>query len=173
MARPGLSCTPAASQQSWPPTKPWSASESRSRLSTPLLLRAVDIRAIQLRAMVLGRLCGLAAALGIAAFSTYAAQPAIQDWPVAGGAGQVRYSTLDQINTRNVQNLKKVWQWDSGDEFPGSEMQCNPIVIGGVVYATTPRVRVVALDATTGKMLWDFDAHHGEKVSGKQRNRGL
>ncbi len=74
---------------------------------------------------------------------------------------------------RNVQNLKKVWQWDSGDEFPGSEMQCNPIVIGGVMYATTPRVRVVALDATTGKLIWDFDAHRGEKMSGKQRNRGL
>ena len=111
--------------------------------------------------MVLGRLSWLAA-LGIAACSGYAAQSGNQDWPVAGGAGQVRYSTLDQINTRNVQNLKKAWQWDSGDEFPGSEMQCNPIVIDGVMYATTPSVRVVALDGATGKMIWDFDAHRGE-----------
>src|SRR5947207_2205418 len=104
MARHGLSCTLAACPLNSPRMRPWSASEFRSRLSSPLL-RAADIRAIQLRAMVLGRLSGLAAVLGIAAFSTYAAQPANQDWPVAGGAGQVRYSTLDQISTRNVQNL--------------------------------------------------------------------
>ncbi len=96
-----------------------------------------------------------------------------RDWPVAGGAGGVRYSDLTQINRGNVGKLRKVWQYDSGDQFDGSEMQCNPLVIGGVLYATTPRLRVVALDAATGKLIWEFDAHHGETVSGKQRNRGM
>jgi len=52
-------------------------------------------------------------------------------------------------------------------------MQCNPIVVDGVLYATTPRLRVIALDAATGRMLWDFDARRGQQVRGKQRNRGL
>ena len=107
-------------------------------------------------------------------FSVFAFAPArFVNWPVSGGAGNVRYSALRQINASNVAKLRKVWQFDSGDEYNGSEMQCNPIVIDGVLYATTPRLRVVALDAATGKLLWDFDAHRGRKLTGKQRNRGL
>jgi len=52
-------------------------------------------------------------------------------------------------------------------------MQCNPIVIDGVLYATTPRLRVIALDAANGKLLWSFDPNEGKKVMGKYRNRGL
>jgi quinoprotein glucose dehydrogenase len=95
------------------------------------------------------------------------------DWPVVNGPGATHYSTLTQINRKNVAKLERVWQFDSGDEFEGSEMECNPIVLDGVLYATTPKLRVIALDAATGKLLWEFDAHHGERVTAKQRNRGL
>jgi quinoprotein glucose dehydrogenase len=111
-----------------------------------------------------------------AAFSLGAASPtnyASRDWPVSGGPGGVRYSTLTQINRDNVSKLQRVWQFDSHDEFEGSEMECNPLVLDGVVYATTPRLRVVALDAESGKLLWDFDAHKGTPIKQKQRNRGL
>ncbi len=96
-----------------------------------------------------------------------------RDWRVVGGANNIHYSALDQINRSNVQRLKIAWQFDSHDEFEGSEMQCNPIVIDGVLYATTPRLRVIALDAGTGKLIWDFDAHRGERIHEKQRNRGM
>ena len=43
------------------------------------------------------------------------------------------------------------WTYDTHDEFPGSEFQPNPIVIDGVLYATTPKLRVIALDAATGR----------------------
>ena len=66
-----------------------------------------------------------------------------------------------------------MWRFDSNDQYEGSEIQCNPIVIDGVLYATTPRLRLIALDAATGKLLWDFDARRGQQVRGKQRNRGL
>jgi quinoprotein glucose dehydrogenase len=52
-------------------------------------------------------------------------------------------------------------------------MQCNPIIINGVLYATTPKVRVIALDGATGKMRWSFDPNEGRKSPGKMRNRGL
>ncbi len=95
------------------------------------------------------------------------------DWPVAGGEGSAHYSDLKQIDRENVGRLKEVWRFESHDEYDGSEMQCNPLIVDGVMYATTPRMRVIALDAATGKLIWDFDAHRGQRVTGKQRNRGL
>ena len=95
------------------------------------------------------------------------------DWPVAGGPEGTHYSDLKQINRDNVHLLKQIWRFDSNDQYDGSEMQCNPLIVNGVLYASTPRLRVVALDASTGKLLWDFDAHRGKPVSGKQRSRGL
>jgi quinoprotein glucose dehydrogenase len=97
-----------------------------------------------------------------------------RDWRVvAGGQDGIRYSALKQINRGNVHKLRVLWRYDSDDHYDGSEMQCNPIVIDGVLYATTPRLRVIALEAATGRLLWDFDARRGQKVTGKQRNRGL
>jgi len=85
----------------------------------------------------------------------------------------MHYSPLTQIDRDNVRRLRRAWQFDSHDEFDGSEMQCNPLVIHGVVYATTPRLRVIALDASTGRQIWVFDAHHGKQGTAKLRNRGL
>src|SRR5436190_2273160 len=97
-----------------------------------------------------------------------------KDWSAYGGGPEsTRYSNLKQINRRNVRNLKVAWTFDSGDAYPGSEMQCNPLVVNGVLYATTPKVNVIALNAATGKLLWRFDPHQGRKVLGKMRNRGV
>jgi quinoprotein glucose dehydrogenase len=109
--------------------------------------------------------------LAAATTATLAAQP---DWPAYhGSAAQTHYSTLDQINTANVNRLREVWRYESGDEFKDSEMQCNPLIINGVLYATSPKLRVFALDAASGRELWSFDPYQGEPVRGKQRSRGL
>ncbi len=95
-------------------------------------------------------------------------------WEIyGGGADNIRYSALDQINRENISALQVAWSYDTGDVFPGSEMQCNPIVVNGVLYGTTPKLRVFAVDAATGEELWKFDPHGGEDVTGKMRNRGL
>jgi quinoprotein glucose dehydrogenase len=52
-------------------------------------------------------------------------------------------------------------------------MECNPIVVHGVLYATTPKLRLVALDAATGQLKWSFDPNQGQQVLGKLRNRGV
>jgi hypothetical protein len=70
------------------------------------------------------------------------------DWPhYGGGPEQTRYSPLAQITTANVASLKVAWTYDTGDTFEGSEMQCQPVVAHGVLYATSPKLRVFALDA--------------------------
>jgi quinoprotein glucose dehydrogenase len=96
-----------------------------------------------------------------------------RDWRAYGGPENIRYSTLAQINRTNVHQLEIAWTFDTGDAFPGSEMQCNPIVVDGVLYATTPKARVIALDAAMGKLRWSFDPNEGKKVAGKVRNRGV
>ncbi len=89
-----------------------------------------------------------------------------------GGPDQSHYSRLDQINIKNVSALETAWTYETGDAFQGSEMQCNPIVIDSVLYATSPKLRVIALDAATGSLRWSFDPLEGN-VPGKIRNRGL
>src|SRR5438045_76369 len=65
------------------------------------------------------------------------------EWPVNGGVNNIRYSPLTQINRTNVAQLQVAWTYDSHDAFKGSEMQSNPIVVDGVVYVTTPTLKVV------------------------------
>ncbi|HZT38407.1 MAG TPA: PQQ-binding-like beta-propeller repeat protein [Bryobacteraceae bacterium] len=119
------------------------------------------------------RCCRSIAALILLSAPASAAGETYREWRVVGGADNIHYSSLDQINRSNVRDLEIAWRFDSHDEYEGSEMQCNPIVIDGVLYATTPRLRVIALDAATGRLIWDFDPRRGEPVRGKQRNRGL
>src|SRR5581483_1149374 len=77
-------------------------------------------------------------------------------WAAYGGdGGYTRYSPLAQITPANVANLKPAWTWDSGE--PGPTYQTTPLMIGHVLYLNTPKERVVALDADTGKELWSFD----------------
>jgi quinoprotein glucose dehydrogenase len=89
-----------------------------------------------------------------------------------GGVEQIHYSALNQINRTNVSKLQPAWTYDTGDAAKNTEMQCNPLIIDGVLYATTPKLRVFALDAATGQPKWTFDPTPG-KDPGRPRNRGL
>jgi quinoprotein glucose dehydrogenase len=94
-----------------------------------------------------------------------AAAPARQvEWPYYGGdPGSSKYSPLADINTENTQRLQVAWQWKHWEtplaEYgttPGS-FENTPLMIGGVLYVTTPYNNIAALDAETGKELWRFD----------------
>jgi alcohol dehydrogenase (cytochrome c) len=77
------------------------------------------------------------------------------DWPHYGGTQQAwRYSALDEINTTNVKNLLPVWIFQTGDT--ADNLHSTPIVVGGVMYIITPRNWVFALDAATGKLIWQY-----------------
>src|SRR5437016_14606291 len=97
-----------------------------------------------------------------------------RDWKVyGGGLDNIHYSSLRQINRDNVRRLQVAWSYDSADAFPSSEMECNPIVVDGILYATTPKLRLIALDAATGKLRWSFGPDQADKTLGKRRNRGV
>lgn len=97
------------------------------------------------------------------------------DWPVTGGdPGNSRYSTLDQITRDNVAQLQVAWVYHTGDMPPGdqSQIQATPIVIGGVLYTSTPALAVIALRADRGTLLWRFDPFAGARRA-THVNRGV
>jgi len=109
-------------------------------------------------------------------FLTLAAAASQDDveWTANGGAYNIRYSQLSQITPANVSQLKVAWTYDSHDSFKDSEMQSNPIIVGGMLYATTPTLHVVALDAATGQEIWKFDPTNGAPVGQRRyRHRGV
>lgn len=82
------------------------------------------------------------------------------EWPAyQGGPERNQYSSLDQIDRGNVTSLEVAWSYRTGDaDAEGrSQIQCNPLIVGGVLYGTSPRINVFALDAATGRQLWRFD----------------
>ena len=68
-----------------------------------------------------------------------------------GGPDRNHYSILRQIDTSNVSKLKMVWRYNTKDS---GQMQCNPIIVDGVLYAITASLQPFALDAATGKEIW-------------------
>ncbi|WP_036646074.1 membrane-bound PQQ-dependent dehydrogenase, glucose/quinate/shikimate family [Pantoea sp. A4] len=85
--------------------------------------------------------------------------PAAQDWPTYGGGyGAQRYSALQQITPANVSQLKRVWEYHTGEAHSanfGNEL--TPIKVGDAIYGCTIRHKIFAIDAATGKQKWMFD----------------
>jgi quinoprotein glucose dehydrogenase len=89
------------------------------------------------------------------------------DWPAyGGGPEQRRYSALKQIDRTNVARLEMAWTYDSAES---GGLQTNPVVVDGVIYTTTPKHRVVALNGATGAVVWTFDSG----IEGRGPNRGV
>jgi quinoprotein glucose dehydrogenase len=113
---------------------------------------------------------GLAAAAAVLAAGGLAGAAAVTrgvdvGWAYNGGQGQDHYSPLAQITKSNVGGLNPVWSFPLE---PGA-LQGQPMVLGRTLYATTPTQRLLALDAVTGALKWEFDS----KVPGGQPIRGL
>ena len=89
------------------------------------------------------------------------------DWPSwAGSWNASRYSPLDQINADNVNDLEIAWQWSTQGFGPGTDFvnPSTPIEVDGVLYANVGTTRnVVALDATSGQVLWMYRYDEGDR----------
>ena len=98
-----------------------------------------------------------------------------ENWPTYhGDKGATHYSLLDQVDKKNVHRLQKVWEFDNGEASANnrSMIQCNPLIIDGVLYGTTASLKVFALDAATGEKKWLFNPDK-DSVMAKGINRGL
>lgn len=92
------------------------------------------------------------------------------DWPVyRGNAAATQHSPLTQINRENVDQLEVAWTYRTGDAGDKTMIQCNPLVIDGILYGTSPKLSVFALDAATGEEIWRYDPVTGNSISGVSR----
>ena len=96
------------------------------------------------------------------------------DWPVYGhDPGGLQYSPLKQIDTKNVTKLQIAWTYDTRPPaVPESEgvpakaaprsraSQATPLMVGGVLYLSTPYNRVIAMEPETGKKIWEYELEY-------------
>jgi len=99
------------------------------------------------------------------------------DWRYyQGGPGRNQYSTLDKINKDNVSTLEVAWVYKTGDHNPEgyTQIQCNPLIIDGIMYGTSPRLKCFALDAKSGQEIWSYTPEMGDGFNFSMGvNRGL
>lgn len=98
------------------------------------------------------------------------------DWAIYRGDKKGnQYAELAQIHAANVHRLELAWQYQTGDASNTSSMQCNPIMIDGLLYFSTSTLRAVALDATTGEEVWVFESsrHNENQTLFRGRSRGV
>ncbi|WP_138477601.1 outer membrane protein assembly factor BamB family protein [Dyadobacter bucti] len=99
--------------------------------------------------------------------------PGDVDWTEYNGDGsKSHYSPLQQINKENVRQLQPAWTYASGgaDTLRNrSQMQCNPIIIDGILYGVSAGIQAFAIHAATGKEIWKTNISE----SGGTLSRGL
>lgn len=95
-----------------------------------------------------------------------------QNWLTYWGdlAGQ-HYTELGQVTPANVGRLRNAWTY----QFGASNIQTVPIVVDGLMFVTGPRSNAAALDARTGRMIWEYKRNLPEVHSHctVMTNRGL
>ena len=98
--------------------------------------------------------------------TTLAQTPDASDWGYYGGDmfGQ-RFSSLNEINRKNVSHLTVAWTYRTGENGAGFaranklSFEATPVLAFGLLYLETPTNIVIALDPETGVQRWRFDPH--------------
>jgi alcohol dehydrogenase (cytochrome c) len=73
----------------------------------------------------------------------------------SGSLSGWRYSSLSEITTANVSQLRLLWSYQSTTSE--RKIQSTPLVVSDTIFVTEPPATVVALDARTGEMIWKYE----------------
>lgn len=93
-----------------------------------------------------------------------------KEWSIYGGSKKNnRFAPLYQITKENVKQLSKVWEFQSGDADRNTQIQTNPILVNGTLYSVSPKLKLIALEPTSGKSKWIFDPFNLEHEKEKER----
>ncbi len=97
-----------------------------------------------------------------------------RDWAAFGRTfGEQHFSPLADIDETNIGRLKLAWYAD----LPVGNSVSGPLAVDGVLYTATGYSVVRAFEATSGKLLWEYDPHAAEAAGHKLRQgwgiRGL
>jgi PQQ-dependent dehydrogenase (methanol/ethanol family) len=92
-------------------------------------------------------------------------EAAAGEWPSYGrDYSEQRFSPLRQIDGANISKLGLAWAYEMRD---GRGVEGTPLMVGGVLYATSAWSILYALDAKTGKELWVYDPQVDRSVGAK------
>ncbi|NHN36532.1 membrane-bound PQQ-dependent dehydrogenase, glucose/quinate/shikimate family [Pseudomaricurvus alcaniphilus] len=85
----------------------------------------------------------------------------ISEWRHAGRtAAGTRFVPYTEITIDNVKDLKVAWTLRAGDmQGEGAVYQATPLQIDDSLYTCTPNNKILAIDAESGKLRWQFDPH--------------
>ncbi len=96
-----------------------------------------------------------------------------ENWLMYNGTlDSQRYSGLEQIHSRNVQNLELKWAY----QIPEIDRaETTPLVVDGIMFVTEAPSNVVALDAATGRQYWRYDHELPDdlRICCGRNNRGV
>ncbi|MBN3583963.1 PQQ-binding-like beta-propeller repeat protein [Algoriphagus aestuarii] len=126
--------------------------------------------------MKLSKACFLILSIAFVSCESPSSEIDYTDWSYYGGPEDgSRYSSLNLINKENVGDLEIAWTYRTGDMTDRSQIQCQPIVVNGLLYGTTPKLNVFAVEAGAGKEVWRFDPFQilGGENSWAGTNRGV
>lgn len=113
-------------------------------------------------------LIGSAAVLVAASPAPVSAPIDGRDWySFGGGDDGLHYSPLGEINAANVSRLGLAWSYD----IDAYDAYTQPLQIGGVVYFAAGLSVIHALDARTGRLLWQYDPKVAEAPEAQWRLR--
>src|SRR5207237_10826798 len=91
------------------------------------------------------------------------------DWPAyTSDIKGTRYSPLDQINASNFNKLEVAWRFktDNLGTRPEFKLEGTPVAVKGVLYTTAgTRRSVIALDGTTGELIWSHSIREGKRAA--------
>ncbi len=88
-------------------------------------------------------------------FAQQKGKPKFNTWHAyLGGADSSQYSSLDQINSKNVAQLQVAWTYPVGD---ARTYRFNPVIVDGVMYVLAKNMALVAIDAASGKEIWTHE----------------
>lgn len=119
-----------------------------------------------LAAFALAASLGVAACTGGAGDAEVASADASGDWPGFGGdSDETHYSPLGEITAENIGELGLAWSMD----LPHGNSVTSPLAVDGVLYTVTGYSIVRAIDAPTGKLLWEYDPKVPEAAGDKLR----
>jgi alcohol dehydrogenase (cytochrome c) len=100
-------------------------------------------------------------------------RPAPEDWlHISRTYDQQRFSPLDQINRKNVGQLRMAWSRG----LPAGVQESTPIIYRGVMYVMAPGASVQALDATNGDLIWEYRRSYGagvQALAARSKNLGI
>jgi len=140
------------------------------------------------RRTLLALCCALAACARGAARPTAPAQDGRgNEWRSYGhDPGGMRFSPLAEIDRSNVARLTRAWTYHTGELESRADsasardarrppaFETTPLMVGSVLYLSTPSQRVIALDAETGRERWTYDPYAGrERLRAGSPHRGV